>query len=105
MLASSPDGTALAYGVSAPGREAAVAARPVTVWDTARRRSRAMLDLPGDPLLEAALGPGGRTLYAFCLPHPGRRRPVQRGVGHGGPPQDGGACPTGGRGPRPRADG
>ncbi|WP_310727253.1 hypothetical protein [Streptomyces sp. N2A] len=62
VLSFSPDGTALAYGVSAPGREAV--AQPITVWDVAHHRARATLDLPGDPVLGTALGPGGRTLYA-----------------------------------------
>lgn len=62
LLAFSPEGTAFAYGVSAPGREAV--AQPFRVWDVARSRARGTLDLPGDPVLETALGPGGRTLYA-----------------------------------------
>jgi WD40 repeat protein len=62
LLAFSPDGTALAYGVSAPRREAV--AQSFTVWDIARHRVRSTMDLPGDPVVKAALGPGGRTLYA-----------------------------------------
>ncbi|NUP43000.1 MAG: hypothetical protein HOY76_39780, partial [Streptomyces sp.] len=62
LLAFSPDGTALAYGVSAPGQE--VVAQPFTVWDIARHRVRSTMSLPGDPVVKTALGPGGRTLYA-----------------------------------------
>ncbi|MGW1751037.1 nSTAND1 domain-containing NTPase [Streptomyces sp. NPDC002092] len=62
LLAFSPDGTALAYGVSAPGRE--VVSQSFTVWDLARHRVRSTLVLPKDPVVKTALGPGGRTLYA-----------------------------------------
>jgi WD40 repeat protein/transcriptional regulator with XRE-family HTH domain len=62
LMAFSPDGTELAYGVSVPGPRAA--GQSVTVWDTARRRVRTTLDLPGDPVTRVALGPGGRALYA-----------------------------------------
>ncbi|NEC84683.1 hypothetical protein [Streptomyces sp. SID12501] len=70
LLAFSPDGHALSYGVSAPGREAAP--QRFTVWDTGRDRPRATLDLapPGSaaPVVALALGPGGSTLYAARLP-------------------------------------
>ncbi|MFM9610662.1 nSTAND1 domain-containing NTPase [Streptomyces niveiscabiei] len=59
LLAFSPDGTRFAYGVSAPGHQAAT--QPVTVWDVRRARPLTTLDLPGDPLLQLALGP---DLYA-----------------------------------------
>ncbi|AZQ36276.1 hypothetical protein EJ357_24770 [Streptomyces cyaneochromogenes] len=62
LLAFSPDGTALAYGVSEPGRE--VVAQSFTVWDVARHRVRSTMVLPGDAVVKTALGPGGRTLYA-----------------------------------------
>ncbi|GHE08892.1 hypothetical protein GCM10010339_59290 [Streptomyces alanosinicus] len=68
-MAFSTDGTALVYGVSAHGQEAV--AQPFTVWDVARRRARSTLDLPGDPVVIAALGPGGRTLYAARTPSSG----------------------------------
>jgi WD40 repeat protein len=65
-MAFSPDGTTLAYGVSAPGRNAA--AQRFTVWDLARGRERTTLDLarPSSPgaVVTLSLGPGGRTLYA-----------------------------------------
>lgn len=71
LMAFSADGTALAYGVSAPGHEAPgpqapgpqAAGQSFTVWDTVRRRIRSTLDLPGDPVVRVALGPGGRALY------------------------------------------
>ncbi|NEA62789.1 hypothetical protein [Streptomyces sp. SID12488] len=70
LLAFSPDGHALSYGVSAPGREAAP--QRFTVWDTARDRPRAALDLATPestaPVVALALGPGGSTLYAARLP-------------------------------------
>ncbi|GAA3808856.1 hypothetical protein GCM10022403_048680 [Streptomyces coacervatus] len=66
LLAFSPDGTALAYGVSAPRQE--VVSQSFTVWDIARHRVRSTMHLPGDPVLKTALGPGGRTLYACRAP-------------------------------------
>ncbi|WP_371661156.1 hypothetical protein [Streptomyces sp. NBC_00280] len=70
LLAFSPDGRALSYGVSAPGREAAP--QRFTVWDLARDRHRATLELatPGSaaPVVALALGPGGSTLYAARTP-------------------------------------
>ncbi|MGY1499408.1 nSTAND1 domain-containing NTPase [Streptomyces sp. QTS52] len=70
LLAFSPDGHALSYGVSAPGREAAP--QRFTVWDLGRDRPRAALDLAtpgsGAPVVALALGPGGSTLYAARLP-------------------------------------
>ncbi|MGW2565412.1 nSTAND1 domain-containing NTPase [Streptomyces sp. NPDC001537] len=62
LLAFSPDGTALAYGVPAPGQE--VVSQSFTVWDIARHRVRSTLVLTGDSVVKTALGPGGRTLYA-----------------------------------------
>ncbi len=70
LLAFSPDGHALSYGVSAPGREAAP--QRFTVWDLARDRARATLDLAtpesAAPVVALALGPGGSTLYAARIP-------------------------------------
>ncbi|MFI9170723.1 WD40 repeat domain-containing protein [Streptomyces lincolnensis] len=66
LMAFSPDGGALVYGVSAPGRK--VLAQPLTVWDPARGRARARLDLPGRAVLSLALDTGGRTLYAARAP-------------------------------------
>ncbi|MDX3751974.1 hypothetical protein [Streptomyces sp. AK08-02] len=70
LLAFSPDGHALSYGVSAPGREASP--QRFTVWDLGRDRPRATLDLasPGSaaPVVSLALGPDGSTLYAARLP-------------------------------------
>ncbi|MDW8805803.1 hypothetical protein P1P68_13675 [Streptomyces scabiei] len=65
LMAFSPDGTALAYGVSAPGREAAP--QRFTVWDLTRDRARTTLDLASQAAsasVALALGPEGRTLYA-----------------------------------------
>ncbi|MDW4904784.1 hypothetical protein RB628_05345 [Streptomyces sp. ADMS] len=70
LLAFSPDGRALSYGVSAPGREASP--QRFTVWDLARDRARATLELAAPeavaPVVALALGPGGDTLYAARLP-------------------------------------
>ncbi|MFE7897374.1 hypothetical protein ACFU3E_07525 [Streptomyces sp. NPDC057424] len=74
LMAFSPDGTALAYGVSAPGREAAP--QRFTVWDLTRDRARTTLDLATSQAASAAvvlaLGPGGRTLYATRTPAIGK---------------------------------
>ncbi|MET7655605.1 hypothetical protein [Streptomyces sp. NPDC005486] len=73
LLAFSPDGKALSYGVSASGREAAP--QRFTVWDTGQDRARATLELAtpesAAPVVALALGPGGGTLYAARLPVPG----------------------------------
>ncbi|MEU0414095.1 WD40 repeat domain-containing protein [Streptomyces griseorubiginosus] len=61
LIAFSPDGRELAYGVTAPGRSAV--AQPVQVWDVRRDRAVTTLDLPGAAPAGAALGPLGRTLY------------------------------------------
>ncbi|MGW3124173.1 nSTAND1 domain-containing NTPase [Streptomyces sp. NPDC001107] len=66
LLAFSPDGTALAYGVSAPRQD--VVSQSFTVWDIARHRVRSTMDLTGDPVVKTALGPGGRTLYVARSP-------------------------------------
>ncbi|WP_369029237.1 nSTAND1 domain-containing NTPase [Streptomyces adonidis] len=70
LLAFSPDGKALSYGVSAPGRNAAP--QRFTVWDTTHARPRATLDLAtgesAAPVVALALGPAGDTLYATRLP-------------------------------------
>jgi WD40 repeat protein/transcriptional regulator with XRE-family HTH domain len=70
LMAFSPDGTTLAYGVSAPGREAAP--QRFTVWDLARSRARTTLDLAtpksAAAVVSLALGPGGRTLYTTRTP-------------------------------------
>ncbi|WP_455355272.1 nSTAND1 domain-containing NTPase [Streptomyces sp. SYSU K217416] len=70
LMAFSPDGTALAYGVSAPGREAAP--QRFTVWDVARDRPRTALDLaaPGSAaaVVSLAVGTGGSTLYVARTP-------------------------------------
>ncbi|MFF7638945.1 hypothetical protein [Streptomyces canus] len=74
LLAFSPDGGTLSYGVSAPGGKASPAR--LTVWDLGRDRVRATLDLatPGAaaPVVALASGPGGRTLYTARLPVRGR---------------------------------
>ncbi|WP_416969569.1 hypothetical protein [Streptomyces sp. 4F14] len=59
LLAFAPDGTRFAYGVSAPGHEAT--AQPLNIWDVRLEHPLTTLDLPGDPVLRIALGPG---LYA-----------------------------------------
>ena len=73
LMAFSPDGTALVYGVSAPGRVAAP--QRFTVWDLTHDRTRTTLDLTAsrntDPVTAVALGPGGRNLYAARTPAPG----------------------------------
>ena len=63
VMAFSPDGTDFAYGVSAPGRQAAP--QHLSVWDTERLRIRSTLDLAtsGSAVVGLALGPGGRVLY------------------------------------------
>ncbi|MEU9456275.1 helix-turn-helix domain-containing protein [Streptomyces sp. NPDC048277] len=65
LMAFSPDGTALAYGVSAP--DGKPASQRFTVWDLVRGRTRSELDLAAPesfaPVVPLALGPGGRTLY------------------------------------------
>ncbi|WP_206743425.1 WD40 repeat domain-containing protein, partial [Streptomyces graminilatus] len=61
LMAFSPDGSALAYGVSASGPQGIE--QRFTVWDTARRRTRTTLDLTGDPVVNIALGRDGRALY------------------------------------------
>ncbi|WP_329248499.1 hypothetical protein OG223_16365 [Streptomyces sp. NBC_01478] len=72
LLAFSPDGRTLAYGVSAPGRT--TTAQPVTLWDLTRDRARTTLDLAspssrdGAAVVSLALGPGSRTLYAVRAP-------------------------------------
>ncbi|MDQ1072544.1 nSTAND1 domain-containing NTPase [Streptomyces canus] len=64
LLAFSPDGTAFAYGLSAPGRGAS--AQSLALWDLARGRIRTTLALAPSPAAAAveliALSPGGRLL-------------------------------------------
>jgi WD40 repeat protein/energy-coupling factor transporter ATP-binding protein EcfA2 len=63
LMAFSPDGARFAYGVSAPGREAA--AQSFGVWDVTRGRSLATLNLPGEAVVALTLGPSaGHRLYA-----------------------------------------
>ncbi|WP_105968152.1 nSTAND1 domain-containing NTPase [Streptomyces geranii] len=69
LMAFSPEGTSLAYGVSGPGQGAA--SQRLTLWDLTRRRTRTTLDLtepsPDASVATVALGPGGRDLYAVRL--------------------------------------
>ncbi|MDT0479494.1 nSTAND1 domain-containing NTPase [Streptomyces doebereineriae] len=63
LMSFSPDGTAFAYGVSAPGGVAS--AQSLALWDIARGRIRTTLALAPSPAAAAefiALGPGGRLL-------------------------------------------
>ncbi|MBE8471341.1 nSTAND1 domain-containing NTPase [Streptomyces justiciae] len=66
LLAFSPDGGTLAYGISAPGYEAAP--QRVTLWDVRRGRARAAVDLAASDSSEAvvalALNSDGKRLYA-----------------------------------------
>ncbi|WP_405639154.1 hypothetical protein [Streptomyces sp. NBC_00019] len=74
LLAFSPDGKALSYGVSVPGPD--VASQRFTVWDLTRDRLRATLQLAtpesAAPVAALALGPGGGALYTARLPVPGK---------------------------------
>ncbi|MDX2932883.1 WD40 repeat domain-containing protein [Streptomyces ipomoeae] len=73
LMAFSPDGGTLAYGVSAPGRLAAP--QRFVLWDVARGHARTTLDLAtpssAGALVALALGPSGHTLYATRTPHIG----------------------------------
>ncbi|MFI7296837.1 helix-turn-helix domain-containing protein [Streptomyces sp. NPDC050121] len=64
LMAFSPDGRQLAYGVSSPGRVAS--GQSLTLWDVAPGRIHTKLDLaPSSPaagVQKLTLGPGGRTL-------------------------------------------
>ncbi|MDX3454012.1 hypothetical protein PV396_19015 [Streptomyces sp. ME02-8801-2C] len=70
LLAFSPDGKALSYGVSAPGGKASP--QRLTVWDLRRDRVRATLELAtpesAAPVVALALGPGGAQLYTARVP-------------------------------------
>ncbi|MET9966992.1 hypothetical protein ABZZ80_14015 [Streptomyces sp. NPDC006356] len=70
LTAFSPDGALFAYGVSAPGREATP--QRITIWDVRHNKVRDTLDLATadstGPVIELALGSGGRTLYAVRTP-------------------------------------
>ncbi|WP_175409881.1 hypothetical protein [Streptomyces sp. TRM64462] len=76
VMAFSPDGTAFAYGVSAPGREAAP--QRLVLWDLAHDRRGTVLDLAASEsagaVVAVALGPGGRTLHATRTPAIGELR-------------------------------
>ncbi|MFD4878914.1 hypothetical protein ACFWOB_36880 [Streptomyces sp. NPDC058420] len=73
LMAFSPDGTTLAYGVSTPGRLSAQ--QRFVVWDLAGSHVRTTLDLATsrnvDSVTAIALGPGGRSLYAARTAAPG----------------------------------
>ena len=73
LTAFSPDGGTLAYGVSAPGREAAP--QRIMIWDLRHDRVRGTLDLAGSgsapAVIDLALSSGGRTLYAVRTPDSG----------------------------------
>lgn len=64
-LAFTPDGKALAYGVTAPWYEASP--QPLTIWDVTRGRARTTLDLAAKAsagaVMTIALGPDARTLH------------------------------------------
>ncbi|WP_405645800.1 hypothetical protein [Streptomyces sp. NBC_00019] len=74
LMAFSPEGDALAYGVSAPGR--LTAPQRFTVWDLARDRARTTLDLAtpssDGAVITLALGPGGDTLHTTRTPDIGK---------------------------------
>ncbi|MFJ8537120.1 hypothetical protein [Streptomyces sp. NPDC093591] len=76
LTAFSPDGALFAYGVSAPGREAAP--QRITIWDVRHHRVRDTLDLStadsAGAVINLALGSGGRTLYAVRTPGIGELR-------------------------------
>ncbi|MGC9541982.1 hypothetical protein [Streptomyces sp. UG1] len=65
QLAFTPDGKALAYGVTAPGHEASP--QRLTIWDVTRGRARTTLDLAvktsAGAVITIALGPDARTLH------------------------------------------
>ncbi|MFD3498737.1 hypothetical protein [Streptomyces sp. NPDC058678] len=69
LMTFAPDGRTLAYGVSAPGSDAA--RQHFTLWDLTRDRARTTLNLTGSAVVSVALGPGGRTLYAARTPDTG----------------------------------
>ncbi|WP_425246531.1 hypothetical protein [Streptomyces sp. NEAU-NA10] len=96
LMTFSPDGSTLAYGVAAPGREAAP--QRITVWDVRGDHATTSLDLapsatdPAGAVLSLALSPDARTLYAartervgtvvdeaWNVPD-GRRTPLPRGL-------------------------
>ena len=65
QLAFTPDGKALAYGVTAPWHEASP--QRLTIWDVTRGRARTTLDLAAKTsagaVITIALGPDARTLH------------------------------------------
>ncbi|WP_031483150.1 nSTAND1 domain-containing NTPase [Streptomyces bicolor] len=65
QLAFTPDGKALAYGVTAPGHEASP--QRLTIWDVTKGRARTTLDLAeknsAGAVITIALGPDARTLH------------------------------------------
>ncbi|WP_155059462.1 nSTAND1 domain-containing NTPase [Streptomyces blattellae] len=73
LLTFSPDGTTVAYGYSAPGRQAAP--QRITLWDVRRGREQGGVDVSttesATAVTELALGPGGRTLYTTRTPQIG----------------------------------
>ncbi|WP_371661154.1 hypothetical protein [Streptomyces sp. NBC_00280] len=74
VTAFSPDGTAFAYGISAPG--VPTAPQPITVWDVGRHHVRTTLHLANSArvgaVVELALGPAGHRLHATHLSDSGR---------------------------------
>ncbi|MDX3531892.1 hypothetical protein P1P75_37235, partial [Streptomyces sp. ID05-39B] len=65
LMAFGPDGSTFAYGVSAPGRQAAP--QRITVWDVRAARRTAALDATtpeeAGAVVSLALSPDARTLY------------------------------------------
>lgn len=65
LMAFGPDGSTFAYGVSAPGRQAAP--QRITVWDVRAGRRTAALDATtpdeAGAVISLALSPDARTLY------------------------------------------
>ncbi|WP_405730800.1 hypothetical protein OG607_31805 [Streptomyces sp. NBC_01537] len=66
LMAFSPDGKALAYGVSTPGWDAVP--QRIVLWNLTRDREQTSVDLASTsstgPVIAVALGPGGRKLLA-----------------------------------------
>lgn len=85
LMAFGPDGTTLAYGVSAPGYEAAP--QRITLWDVRKDRARGAVDLAtagsAEPVIGLALSGRGRTLYAVRSPFSGDLRDEVWDTGRG----------------------